>query len=224
MLDVDAPGYALGTKGNPDLVATLGGVDYPSPSITTSTGSKGATRDRTRPSKRPAAELAHAISILDAPAHSISAGGTDTGGAETFPNADYRRELGRALADAEILDRPATTVQAAATGRVSPAGHHERQFPADPKRMTDEVAGEPARTIDTTSGLQPPNNHQRQKKAVRLTVAQCAALQGFPPGFVFSGNKTSQHRQIGNACPPALAEHVGRAVLAALSSARSAAA
>ena len=52
--------------------------------------------------------------------------------------------------------------------------------------------------------------------AVRLTVEQLAALQSFPPGFVFAGTKTQQHRQVGNAVPPPLAEAVGRAVLAAL--------
>jgi DNA (cytosine-5)-methyltransferase 1 len=52
--------------------------------------------------------------------------------------------------------------------------------------------------------------------AVRLTVEQLAALQSFPPGFAFAGTKTQQHRQVGNAVPPPLAEAVGRAVLIAL--------
>ena len=51
---------------------------------------------------------------------------------------------------------------------------------------------------------------------VRLTVAQLAALQAFPPGFEFAGNVTSQQRQVGNAVPPPLAEAIGRAVLDAL--------
>jgi len=46
----------------------------------------------------------------------------------------------------------------------------------------------------------------------RLTVEECAALQGFPAGHPFSGTKTSQYRQVGNAVPPRLAEVVARAV------------
>lgn len=49
--------------------------------------------------------------------------------------------------------------------------------------------------------------------AVRVTTAQAAALQSFPPGWPFHGSKTSQARQIGNAVPPLLALHLIGAVL-----------
>ena len=48
-----------------------------------------------------------------------------------------------------------------------------------------------------------------------LTPAECAALQGFPADHPWQGNPTSVYTQIGNAVPPALAEAVVRAVLAA---------
>ncbi|MFC1430119.1 DNA cytosine methyltransferase [Streptacidiphilus sp. N1-3] len=54
---------------------------------------------------------------------------------------------------------------------------------------------------------------------VRLTVEQLALLQGFPPDWVFTGNKTSRCRQIGNAFPPPVAEAVGRQLTAVLSGA-----
>ncbi|MFF4409713.1 DNA cytosine methyltransferase [Streptomyces sp. NPDC001404] len=51
---------------------------------------------------------------------------------------------------------------------------------------------------------------------VKLTVAQTALLQGFPPGWQFSGGKTSAYRQVGNAFPPPFAAAVGRSLAAAL--------
>ena len=39
----------------------------------------------------------------------------------------------------------------------------------------------------------------------RLTVAECATLQGFPAGWPWHGTKAEQYRQVGNAVPPALA-------------------
>lgn len=44
----------------------------------------------------------------------------------------------------------------------------------------------------------------------RLGVQAAATLQGFPPGFTFSGERTKQFLQVGNAVPPPLAEAVLR--------------
>lgn len=49
----------------------------------------------------------------------------------------------------------------------------------------------------------------------RLTVAECAALQDFPPGHPFQGGVSAQYRQVGNAVPPRLAEVVGRSLIRA---------
>jgi DNA (cytosine-5)-methyltransferase 1 len=49
----------------------------------------------------------------------------------------------------------------------------------------------------------------------RLTVAECAALQDFPPGHRFYGTKATQYKLVGNAVPPALARVLGDAVLEA---------
>jgi DNA (cytosine-5)-methyltransferase 1 len=45
-----------------------------------------------------------------------------------------------------------------------------------------------------------------------LTVEQAAIIQGFPADWVFTGGKTAQYRQVGNAFPPPVAAAVGQAI------------
>ncbi|MFF3659000.1 DNA cytosine methyltransferase [Streptomyces olivochromogenes] len=53
-----------------------------------------------------------------------------------------------------------------------------------------------------------------------LTVKQAAIIQGFPPGWDFSGGKTAQYRQVGNAFPPPVAKAVGKSIAEVLKAAR----
>ena len=46
----------------------------------------------------------------------------------------------------------------------------------------------------------------------RLTIKECAAIQTFPVGYKFSGRKTKQYKQIGNAVPCRFAEAVAKSV------------
>ena len=55
--------------------------------------------------------------------------------------------------------------------------------------------------------------------APMLTVAMGARLQGFPGSWQFSGGKSAQWRQIGNAFPPPAARALGLAIAAALEAA-----
>lgn len=52
----------------------------------------------------------------------------------------------------------------------------------------------------------------------RITVAEAAAIQSFPPDFEFCGSQSSRYRQIGNAVPPPLAHAVAKSVMAWLES------
>lgn len=84
--------------------------------------------------------------------------------------------------------RPATTV--ACDTRVHPPGH---------KRNSSD----------------PPGRYEQRRgaNAVRVSVEQAAALQGFPAGYPWQGSRTRQFEQVGNAVPPPLALHVIRAAL-----------
>lgn len=61
-----------------------------------------------------------------------------------------------------------------------------------------------------------PGRDLFRKAGPMLTVLQAAKLQGFPETWKFSGGKTAQYRQVGNAFPPPVAEAVGRAIAAVL--------
>ena len=68
----------------------------------------------------------------------------------------------------------------------------------------------------------PPGPAVPASHTPRLTLQMAAALQGFPPGWRFSGRKTAGYRQIGNAFPPPVARAVGGCLRSAIEAARAA--
>ncbi len=66
----------------------------------------------------------------------------------------------------------------------------------------------PSKTIDTGH-----RNHFHYEYNRVPTIRENARLQSFPDDFVFTGTKTQQNRQVGNAVPPLLGQALGEALL-----------
>ncbi len=68
---------------------------------------------------------------------------------------------------------------------------------------------------DAAPGTDAPLSHRP-----KLTVEMVGLLQGFPPGWKFSGRKTAAYRQVGNAFPPPVAQAVAAQIKKALEARR----
>jgi len=144
-LDVDAPAPTVLGSRNADKLWPL---DAPAPTVTSSDG--GMMRDPSRPSRRPLAELAHA------------------------------------LAEAGLLDRQATTVQA--DPRLAVAGHHERQQRGAVRLTVEQRAilqgfpaswAWPARVTDASrlvGNAVPPALAEAVGRAVAAALGRCSAF------------------------------------------------
>lgn len=109
-------------------------------------------------------------------------------------------------------DRPCPTIQAG-SHRDNGLRVHLLERPS-PTVTTTEVKG----TRGATMRSSPDRGSDVLFLATgrrRLTVAECAKLQGFPDGYAdkLQGTVASKYRQVGNAVPPKMAEVIARAVL-----------
>lgn len=86
-------------------------------------------------------------------------------------------------------------------------GYRQGMFIADPLK--------PARTVTSSTGqdwIRLPDGSLQ-----RLTMTQCAALQGFPADWPFTGSAQSRFRQIGNAIPSVFGVALGEVLIKSLS-------
>lgn len=73
------------------------------------------------------------------------------------------------------------------------------------QRMNSQL---PSNTIDTGH-----RNYFHYAENRVPSVRESARLQSFPDDFIFTGSKTSQYKQVGNAVPPLLAKVIAEAII-----------
>ncbi|MGA9876874.1 MAG: DNA cytosine methyltransferase [Solirubrobacteraceae bacterium] len=107
------------------------------------------------------------------------------------------------------LDGPAKTLPASMGGNATPILDQEEL----------EHGAEPW-VVDYHRRLQSgkPPLKRAPGRLRRITVQEAAALQTFPPDWIFAGPRVAQYRQVGNAVPPHLAEAVALSVYGVLDS------
>jgi DNA (cytosine-5)-methyltransferase 1 len=97
------------------------------------------------------------------------------------------------------------------------AGHPSPSFVAETRFWSFLLKlspGSPSWTVAANPGPWVGPFHWESR---RLRTAELAALQSFPAGYVFEGNRRERVRQVGNAVPPLLARAMMGPLLAALS-------
>jgi DNA (cytosine-5)-methyltransferase 1 len=90
------------------------------------------------------------------------------------------------------------------------------QVPASPdcnKMWNIDVTGENRPKDSEWAEFRKKNDEHIAKDLVRLSWKQCAAIQGFPSDYEFSGDIKSIYKQIGNAVPPPLMQKIADCIM-----------
>ncbi|MCD8103950.1 MAG: DNA cytosine methyltransferase [Lachnospiraceae bacterium] len=135
------------------------------------------------------------------------------------PRTDYQRKM---RGDCSVLyNHVATnhTQMVKDTIALVPEGGNYKDLPpgwGESRRFheawTRYDGNQPSKTIDTGH-----RNHFHYEYNRVPTIRENARLQSFPDDFVFTGTRTQQNRQVGNAVPPLLGQALGEAILRIIS-------
>jgi len=155
-------------------------------------------------------KITTAQAISDLPLFSLEDGADYQMPADSKYQKEIRRDS-RGIWNHQVTNHTADTVSTIA---LVPDGGNYKDLP-EHLRGTRRVniawtrysSSRPSLTIDTG------HRHHFHYRFNRIpTVRESARLQSFPDRFLFSGSKTSQYRQVGNAVPPKLAQAIGEAI------------
>jgi DNA (cytosine-5)-methyltransferase 1 len=151
------------------------------------------------------------------------------------PRTEFQSLMRQGISDAEAgrvydhITRPVRDDDARAF-QLMDATTLYSHLPAEVKRYRDDIFDDKYKRLDENNLSRTITAHiakdgywyihPRQNRT--LTVREAARLQTFPDRFRFAGPPTAAFRQIGNAVPPLLGEHLGKAVRSALANPQSA--
>lgn len=146
------------------------------------------------------------------PSFTVTGGGTATGGAEVFGRR--AREVMETWRDLPLVS------PARVNADDEPDAYQSRDDDRPAPTITSgsrSATWQSERPATTVAGRPVENQHDR---STRVTVAEAAALQSYPPGFDWETGpngkplaKTKAFLQIGNAVPPLLAEAILRTIV-----------
>ena len=135
------------------------------------------------------------------------------------PNSDYQRKMRKNSTKLHNHTATKHTQMVKDTIALVPEGGNYKDLPkgVGESRKFNEAwtryhGDKPSRTIDTGH-----RNHFHYEYNRVPTVRENARLQSFPDDFVFTGTRTQQYRQVGNAVPPLLGYYLGSKILEILS-------
>lgn len=178
--------------------------------------------------------------LADRPSPTITAGGTDTGGAEPIAHlsryvsrdgfvqrSNYSagktgggtaEERGRTIREAAA---PSVTVTSKGFSWVPTGLPTETVFRASNQdHAARRPLTAPAPTIvggersNKVEWMDANSATDRRASGVRVTVEEASVLQSFPADYPWHGSKGDRYRQVGDAVPPLLAQHIVRAITA----------